>query len=272
MQLISPLYLILFFSYCIALPYGKDSGVIELTKSNFAETVFGSEHVWLVEFYAPWCGHCKRLAPEWEKLAKSMKGIVKVAAVNGDAEKELAGHYQIQGFPTIKVFPSQVQKAPKGEGFIKVPEDYNGPRTASAMANFAISKMPNYVTKVTSKNIDEFVGSADIGKALLFTNKKETTSLYKALAIDYHNRLNLGEVRDTEEDIVSKYGVTNFLLYWLSLPQEEMQSLTVESSSTNSCFNFLNHMQRNYSDLENQVHPLRKRHLLQSQFDQLQTR
>ena len=43
--------------------------------------------------------------------------------------------------------------------------------------------------------------SADIGKGMLFTNKKETTSLYKALAIDYHNRLNLGEVRDTEEDI-----------------------------------------------------------------------
>ena len=49
-------------------------------------------------------GHCQRLAPEWEKLAKNMKGIIKVAAVNGDVEKELAQHYQIQGILTLIYF------------------------------------------------------------------------------------------------------------------------------------------------------------------------
>ena len=86
-----------------------------------------------------------------------MKGIVKIGAVNGDEEKELAGHYGIQGFPTIKFFPSQIQKTPDGKGFIKTPEEYNGARTASAMANFAVSKLPNFVSKVTAKNEQQFV-------------------------------------------------------------------------------------------------------------------
>jgi len=165
----------------------------------------------LVEFYAPWCGHCKRLAPEWEKLAKSLKGIVRVAAINGDEERELAGHYKIEGFPTIKVFGSTMKKTPDGKGIMKDPEDYNGPRTATDMAKFALSKLPNFVTKVTNKNIDEFLsGSPDLAKVLLVTNKKETTPLYKALAVDFHFQLSLGEVKDTEKDVVSKYGVTKF--------------------------------------------------------------
>jgi len=205
------LFVLVLFETVFCLPYSKDSGVIALNKNNFADLVFDSEHVWVVEFYAPWCGHCKRLAPEWEKLAKSLKGIVKIAAVNGDEEKELAGHYGIKGFPTIKVFPSQIQKSPDGKGYMKVPEDYEGARTASAIASYATSKLPNFVTKLTAKNIEKFTSDKpDLAKVLLFTNKKETTNLYKALAIDFHFQLELAEVRDTEKEIVSKYGIKKY--------------------------------------------------------------
>jgi len=51
----------------------------------------------VVEFYAPWCGHCQRLAPEYEKAATNLKGMIKVGGVNCDEEKQLCGQYGIQG-------------------------------------------------------------------------------------------------------------------------------------------------------------------------------
>jgi len=71
-------------------------------------------------------GHCKNLAPEWEKAAVSLKGLVKVGAINCDDEKELCGSYGIQGFPTIKLFPAE-QVAEK-KGVSKKPVDYQQAR------------------------------------------------------------------------------------------------------------------------------------------------
>lgn len=47
---------------------GSKKDVIELTDSNFDKTVLESDEPWLVEFFAPWCGHCQRLEPEWAKV------------------------------------------------------------------------------------------------------------------------------------------------------------------------------------------------------------
>jgi protein disulfide-isomerase A6 len=55
-----------------------------LTTANFNKMVLDSDEIWLVEFYAPWCGHCKNLEPQWEKAAKILKGVVRVGAVNAD--------------------------------------------------------------------------------------------------------------------------------------------------------------------------------------------
>jgi thioredoxin-like negative regulator of GroEL len=67
--------------------YGAKSGVVKLTSANFPGK--SDSHAWLLEFYAPWCGHCKQLAPVWGKAANKLANIVKVGAVNCDVEKEL---------------------------------------------------------------------------------------------------------------------------------------------------------------------------------------
>ena len=76
--------------------------MIDLNQSNFEELVFGSKDIWLVEFYAPWCGHCKKLAPEWEEAATKLKGLVKVGKVDATVESALSSKYGIKGYPTIK--------------------------------------------------------------------------------------------------------------------------------------------------------------------------
>ena len=62
--------------------YDKKSGVIILDNTNFDMVGQNPNEVAMVEFFAPWCGHCKQLAPEYAKLAKSVKNLVKVYAID----------------------------------------------------------------------------------------------------------------------------------------------------------------------------------------------
>lgn len=67
-----------------------DKDVVVLTDDNFEQTIFSSKDIWMVEFYAPWCGHCKNLEPEWNAAATELKGKVKFAKVDATAEQKLA--------------------------------------------------------------------------------------------------------------------------------------------------------------------------------------
>lgn len=109
--------------------YGSGDAVVDLTPANFDKQVINGEGVWIVEFYAPWCGHCQQLVPEYKKAAKALKGVVKVGAVNADEHRSLGGQYGVQGFPTIKIFGADKKK----------PEDYNGQRTAQAMVDAGLA-------------------------------------------------------------------------------------------------------------------------------------
>ena len=72
---------------------------IELTAANFDETV--KEGVSMVDFWAPWCGPCRMIAPVIEELAADFEGKAKVCKVNTDEEQDLAVKYGIRSIPTI---------------------------------------------------------------------------------------------------------------------------------------------------------------------------
>lgn len=112
----------------------SSSDVITLSDSDFDEQVLNSGDVWMVEFYAPWCGHCKALAPEWEQAASDLKGAVKLAALDATANEQKAAEYGIRGFPTIKVFGPNAASASDAQ-------DYQGARTASAISSFALQAL-----------------------------------------------------------------------------------------------------------------------------------
>ncbi|CAH2102919.1 unnamed protein product [Euphydryas editha] len=114
------------------------SDVITLTDSNFKELVLDSEDMWLVEFYAPWCGHCKNLEPHWAKAATELKGKVKVGALDATVHTTMASRYQVQGYPTIKLFNS-------GKKTSDSVEDYNGGRTSSDIVSWAMEKLAENV-------------------------------------------------------------------------------------------------------------------------------
>lgn len=115
--------------------YSANDDVVTLSPANFQREVLQSDSLWLVEFYAPWCGHCRSLTPEWKKAATALKGIVKVGAVDCDEHKEVAGQFGIRGFPTIKIFGATKNK----------PDDYQGGRTSEAIVDGALNALRSLV-------------------------------------------------------------------------------------------------------------------------------
>ncbi|KAL7218855.1 hypothetical protein ACSBR2_012016 [Camellia fascicularis] len=136
----------------------EPSASVELNSRNFDELVLKSKELWIVEFFAPWCGHCKKLAPEWKKAASNLKGKVKLGHVDCDAEKSLMSRFNVQGFPTILVFGADKDS----------PFPFEGARTASAIESFALEQLetnvsPPEVTELTGPDImEEKCGSAAI--------------------------------------------------------------------------------------------------------------
>lgn len=106
-----------------------DGSVVELTSELFTELGIGGEDdgPWLLEFYAPWCGHCKRLEPAYAAVAEQLEGQARVAKVDGTANQALLHRFPVSGFPTIfSVRNGSVRK-------------HTGPRTKEALAAFALS-------------------------------------------------------------------------------------------------------------------------------------
>jgi protein disulfide-isomerase len=82
-------------------PLGKS---ISLTAESFQNLVTMSQEPWFIKFYAPWCGHCKAMAPNWVQLAKEMEGKLHIGEVNCDVETRLCKDVRLRGYPTILFF------------------------------------------------------------------------------------------------------------------------------------------------------------------------
>ncbi|KXX80912.1 Protein disulfide-isomerase erp38 [Madurella mycetomatis] len=109
------------------------SAVLDLIPDNFDKVVLKSGKPTLVEFFAPWCGHCKNLAPVYEELAQAFefaKDKVQIAKVDADAERALGKRFGVQGFPTLKWFDGKSDK----------PAEYNGGRDLESLSSFITEK------------------------------------------------------------------------------------------------------------------------------------
>ncbi|CAM8951745.1 unnamed protein product [Rhodiola kirilowii] len=198
--------------------YGPSSPVLQLTPSNFKSKVSDSNRVVLVEFFAPWCGHCKALTPIWEKAATVLKGVATVAALDADAHKSLAQEYGIQGYPSIKVFVPG-----------KAPVDYQGARDVKPIAEFAPkadgkatgkssdkSEQPNASVELTSRNFNELViRSKDLWIVEFFApwcgHCKKLAPEWKKAANKLNGKVKLGHVNcDEEKSLMARFSVQSF--------------------------------------------------------------
>ncbi|KAG0367281.1 hypothetical protein BGX24_003305, partial [Mortierella sp. AD032] len=139
--------------------------VVSLTPETYkSRTRFGP---WLIEYYAPWCGHCQALAPVWDELAEHLKGKVNVAKVDCTVNQEICYYQKIRGYPTIKLH--QLGETIEYEGF----------RSGPAFAEFALEGIVPSVKPTTLEALDNVKGSKDV--TFIYTHDDKTSAEANAL-------------------------------------------------------------------------------------------
>jgi protein disulfide-isomerase A1 len=154
------------FGTALTTDFPDEEGVLVLGEDNFDEAIKQYEHV-LVEFYAPWCGHCKKLAPEYAKAAQVLNKQdppLKLAKVDSTIHKDLSKKYGIEGFPTLKLFTNGT------------PSEYNGGRTEPEIISWMKKKTgPATATFTTAEQVNAFSAENEVAVVYFGDNADDMT-------------------------------------------------------------------------------------------------
>lgn len=180
----------------------------------------------LVEFYAPWCGHCRSLAPKWKKVAGALKGSgIRVAAINCDDHKETCAKFGVKGYPTIKAFVAG-----------RTVDFGGGERSARALRDWGLSLVENAEKgrEGNSASVASVAGEKALaanllsrcgggagskkGKAaakgvswdvciLLLSDKPEPPTLLRTLALQFDGRVAFGFAGKGAKELVKKFNL-----------------------------------------------------------------
>lgn len=206
--------------------YGPDSSVMHVNKASYEKLILKSNYTsvrssrpllgppppaanpaaQVVEFYAPWCGYCKSLSSDYEKVAKDLKGVAKVAAVNCDeaSNQQFCSEMGVQGFPTLKIIRPSLKP-----GSAPVVEDYRGPRKADRITKAVVENINNHVKMSSAADVKKLLQS---GKptAILFSKNEAASALIRGIAIEFLGVITVAQVESKEQALVEEFKITDF--------------------------------------------------------------
>lgn len=137
--------MIIFLFTLVTASFPEEDHVMVLTKDNFYDAIETIDKL-LVEFYAPWCDHCKQFAPEYVKAAEILKKKkIRVAKIDGSENREIVDKYNVKGYPSLIYFV---------EGN---PTDYTGVRTADGVVDWMTERQKKKIFKVEESGGFEIV-------------------------------------------------------------------------------------------------------------------
>jgi len=176
-------------------------------------------------------GHCRQLAPKWRKVAESLHGVVRVAAVNCEGQNAaLCQGQRVQSYPTIKAFR-------QGRWI-----EYRGDRSAAPLRDWGLSLLPSDTVSVISQSaqMHEYLKKSSAaskwGAAIvLFTSKSDTSALYKSLALRYKSKLAFAEVRGgATSDLAKRFNISSFPTLLAVCGGDEQSTVSYQGEMKNS--------------------------------------
>jgi len=210
-------YIALLLAAVLPFVYCSEEAVVTLTKDNF-DTFIKENKAALVEFYAPWCGHCKSLAPEYEKAAKKLLGKVPLGKVDATVERELAEKFEVRGYPTLKFFRSGKH------------EEYGGGRTEQTIVDWVESNTGPAVSEISAADLE----SLKKEKPVVFVLYGEKTApIYAAFEKIADSSRDLGKfvsIKDSKNEIVVFRKNEGSVKYTGSADEASVQKFTQEES------------------------------------------
>jgi len=189
---------------CLSLTMADDvdipleDGVMVLGGDNF-QAALDANSLLLVEFYAPWCGHCKKLAPEYASAAKTLaekNSGAKLAKVDATEHKELGTKFGVKGYPTLKFFKNGAA------------QDYTGGRTADTIVQWLDKKTGPAAKSLESKeDADNFVSDNQVAVIGFFKDPIAKEAVAFASAADLHEDVNFAITSNSA--VFSQFAVTD---------------------------------------------------------------
>ncbi|KAL4634877.1 sulfhydryl oxidase 1-like [Arapaima gigas] len=218
--------------------YTQSDQVVLLTPSTVDAVLFNSSAAVLVEFYASWCGHCMAFAPVWKSLARDTrewKPAVDLAVIDcaDENNRQTCIRFGIRGYPTLKFFHAYSEKGSNGVSF-EVAE-----RDVMSLRQHLINMMETHkeswppacppLESASEVEINKFFETNSVQHlALVFEKADSYVGREVILDMLQFENVAVRRVLDTEEGLVSKFGVTDFPSCHLYYPDGHMTRLSVQ--------------------------------------------
>ncbi|CZR37214.1 hypothetical protein LB506_006499 [Fusarium annulatum] len=180
--------------------YNLEGTSVPLTPENFDKLVTSSKDPWFIKFYAPWCSHCKAMAPTWQQLAKNMQGKLNIGEVNCEADHKLCTQMGVKAFPTI-YFVTGTEKA-----------EYKGLRGVGDFVAYAEGalEVAGGVIDVDAESFKELEKTEEV-LFVYFYDHATTTEDFKALDALPLNLIGRGKiVKTSDTELCSRFKITTW--------------------------------------------------------------
>ncbi|KAI8879240.1 thioredoxin-domain-containing protein, partial [Backusella circina FSU 941] len=159
---------------------------VQLKRVEDVESIISSKKPWFIKFYAPWCGHCKNLAPIWEKLAVKLQDKeINLAEVNCEDNKDICSKYKVTGLPTLTLFVHG--------GKVK----YNGgERSLEKLEQYAITMSGSPVHFTTDANLAQSLKKSDVNFVYVYDKEEKDISMLEENAPKYFDSIPFYKTND----------------------------------------------------------------------------